>query len=113
MEDDATSKLSFSRKSAKGIVVVKNAFDTDSAPVLSESDGNDLQHAEGLLLDTVFGVPFFIEARVVHRKTRRANTWSGRAMPLVAHAVGVAEDNWVHLVETPPGQLSSLSCTEP
>ena len=50
---------------------------------------NDLQHPEELFLDEVFGAPFFLEARVVHHKTRRANTGAGSAMPLVAPAVGV------------------------
>ena len=37
--DDATNRLNFSRNKAKGIVVVKSLFDTDSAPELSDNAG--------------------------------------------------------------------------
>ena len=64
--------------------------------IYSRARWNDLQHAIELFLDEVFGVPFFLEARVTHHKTRRANTWAGTAMPLVAPAVGVTADNGLH-----------------
>ena len=63
--------------------------------VYSRSRWNDLQHSEELLADMLFGHPQYLEGRILHHKTRRANTWSGGVLNAVAPAYGVVQSNWV------------------
>ena len=65
--------------------------------VYSRARWTDLQHAEEVFVDEVDDSPYYLEARVLHHKTRRSNTWGGSAMPLVVPAVGVVDTNWVKL----------------
>ena len=63
--------------------------------VYSRSRWNDLQHSAELLADMLFGRPQYLEGRILHHKTRRANTWSGGVLNAVAPAYGVLQYNWV------------------
>ena len=63
--------------------------------IYSRSRWNDLQHAEHMEPDICFGMPVYLEAKVIDHKTKRSNTWSGGVLTAVAPAYGVAQTNWV------------------